>query len=52
MVGKSGFWTHARLRGGFRHDILEYPDRFDILLKKKPSGVVELRHAMLYGNPR
>jgi hypothetical protein len=25
----------ARLRGGFRHDILEFPDRFDILLKKK-----------------
>jgi hypothetical protein len=28
---------------------LSFRDRFDILLEKRPSGVAELRYAMLYG---
>ena len=28
---------------------LSFRDRFDILLEKRPSGVAELRHTMLYG---
>jgi len=40
----------ARLLGGFSGMIgLSFRDRFDILLEKRPSGIVDLRYAVVYG---
>lgn len=39
----------ARLFCGFRHDMFEFRDRFDILLEKRLSGAAELRRMMVYG---
>jgi hypothetical protein len=33
-----------------RYKILMFPDRFDILLKMRLSGVAEQNYTMLYGN--
>ncbi len=50
MVGKSGFWTYVLYLLAVSGMIcLSFRDRFDILLEKRPSGVAELRYAMLYG---
>jgi hypothetical protein len=39
----------ARLLGGFSGiTCLSFRDRFDILLGKRPSGVAELRYAIVY----
>ena len=50
MVGRSGFWTYVLdLLAVSGVVCLSFRDRFDILLEKRPSGVAELRYAMLYG---
>jgi hypothetical protein len=50
MVGKSGFWMYVfNFLAVSGMICLSFRDRLDILLEKRPSGVAELRYAMLYG---
>ena len=45
LYGLCSLFTAA----GSSYRVLEFQDRFDILLEKRPSGVAELRYRKLYG---